>query len=459
MKYSISFVFACFIFSVFALTANAQYSRGLGGRSLSLDDSLGHTITLETPMPGDSGYAAWIAEGGSSVWKLPIPPFPNANAGFVLPGDSAGQLLVWVPAPDGGPQGAWEPMNIGDLGIGGGGGGGDKGGFTGSGSDSTIAIWTGANSLGNSSLTENGTTLSYSGSDINTTTDYQIGGTTILTTPGTGNTFLGANTGFESGLGSHSTALGCGARFGDGDEGGVNRTAVGAKAYCEENNALVLGSIQGENNATASTSVGIGTTAPAAALDVQGGSSNDALHLTTSNSEGFGNDVVGDSWSVNGSGQLTAGGTDAPAFNAAVTLDNGHLAAIEDNFIFGTVAPGDSDEDERFPNMIFNSLSCGSSDVAGLIDFNIYHSAGGQYAEVDFAESYSGSEIVTITPANEAAAIDLSSFYVSVDPEGNYFRINIDSQTPGNQEYQFFYHVIDVQCSQESTNKHHQSPH
>jgi hypothetical protein len=47
-----------------------------------------------------------------------------------------------------------------------------------------------------------------------------------------------------------------------------NATAIGANAEVAESNALVLGSINGVNLATASVNVGIGTTTPQAALDI-----------------------------------------------------------------------------------------------------------------------------------------------------------------------------------------------
>jgi len=50
-----------------------------------------------------------------------------------------------------------------------------------------------------------------------------------------------------------------------------NATAIGAHAKVTQDNSLVLGSINGVNNATADTNIGIGTTAPKARLDVTGG--------------------------------------------------------------------------------------------------------------------------------------------------------------------------------------------
>jgi hypothetical protein len=77
--------------------------------------------------------------------------------------------------------------------------------------------------------------------------------------------------GFFAGLnatGSYNTFIGSQS---DANTGLTNATAIGYKAYVTQSNSLVLGSINGIQGATADTNVGIGTTAPVARLQVNGG--------------------------------------------------------------------------------------------------------------------------------------------------------------------------------------------
>ena len=91
-------------------------------------------------------------------------------------------------------------------------------------------------------------------------------------TTGNENTGLGAVAGVTGDVsnltGSYNTAVGFNARLKTGTLN--NAAAIGANAYVTESNAMVLGSINGVNGATASTNVGIGTTAPGHLLDVAG---------------------------------------------------------------------------------------------------------------------------------------------------------------------------------------------
>ena len=96
------------------------------------------------------------------------------------------------------------------------------------------------------------------------------GGGLFLNTTGNNNTASGNLALSNNTTGSNNTALGYNAGPDSGHANLSNSTAIGSLAQVTASNALVLGSINGVNGATADTSVGIGTTAPAAKLDVHG---------------------------------------------------------------------------------------------------------------------------------------------------------------------------------------------
>ncbi len=115
-------------------------------------------------------------------------------------------------------------------------------------------------------------------SGFNTTTGvsnsfvgYRSGQSNIT---GNSNSYFGSYAGTSGTTGSKNTIIGGGADFGANNL--TNATALGANALVAQNNSLVLGSINGVNNATADTNVGIGTTAPAYPLSVAGGAGSNA---------------------------------------------------------------------------------------------------------------------------------------------------------------------------------------
>ena len=90
-------------------------------------------------------------------------------------------------------------------------------------------------------------------------------------TTGNGNTALGTVAGQIGGNGTATGSLNTflGSYTSSGGQTALNNaTAVGASAQVTQSNSLVLGSINGVNGATASTNVGIGTTAPISALEI-----------------------------------------------------------------------------------------------------------------------------------------------------------------------------------------------
>jgi hypothetical protein len=94
---------------------------------------------------------------------------------------------------------------------------------------------------------------------------YQSG---YSNTTGSYNSFLGYAAGASNTTGFNSLFLGY--RANSSLSGLVNAGAIGSQASVSASNSLVLGSIGGVNGAPASTNVGIGTSAPAYLLHVNG---------------------------------------------------------------------------------------------------------------------------------------------------------------------------------------------
>jgi hypothetical protein len=100
-------------------------------------------------------------------------------------------------------------------------------------------------------------------------------------TGGGNNAFFGDSSGLTNTLGSGNTMLGVGSNVISNNL--TNATAIGFRAAVGQSNALILGSINGVNNALADTNVGIGTITPTQRLQVVGNalfSGNVAVGLT-----------------------------------------------------------------------------------------------------------------------------------------------------------------------------------
>ncbi|RXR20202.1 tail fiber domain-containing protein [Flavobacterium stagni] len=136
-----------------------------------------------------------------------------------------------------------------------------------------LGRFSGANgSLGNAS-----TYLGYAaGLNSSGNNNIAIGAFSGQNTSGRLNLFIGFSAGNVNTTGERNTLLGNDAEVGTSNL--TNATALGNQAFVNTSNALVLGSINGVNGATASTSVGIGTTSPSRRLHV--------AETTTSTSNG-----------------------------------------------------------------------------------------------------------------------------------------------------------------------------
>jgi len=114
---------------------------------------------------------------------------------------------------------------------------------------------------------------------------------------GSSNTFVGHDAGNSNSTGSFNTVLGENADVTVSNI--TNATAIGSKAQVSQSNSLVLGSINGVNNATADSKVGIGTTAPLGRLQVVTTNDTNPLLVTAWDSRHF---VIGGSASSGGIG-------------------------------------------------------------------------------------------------------------------------------------------------------------
>jgi trimeric autotransporter adhesin len=142
-------------------------------------------------------------------------------------------------------------------------------------------------------------------------------------------------------LGYNNTFLGSGAAASTVTL--TNATALGSSSAVAQNNSLVLGSINGVNGATASVSVGIGTSTPGATLDVRdNGSGGNTISATTAATEASA--VFASNSSTSGSANGGFFNTFSPSGSAVVGINygtGGSAAYLQGNVnITGTLTKG-----------------------------------------------------------------------------------------------------------------------
>jgi hypothetical protein len=206
-------------------------------------------------------------------------------------------------------------------------------GFSNTGSGATALVsnttgyWNTAN--GSGALSGNNTGYGNTASGFNALT---------LNSTGDFNTASGAFSGWAMDssyiTGSNNTLLGTNSALSTGTLN--NATAIGANAEVSESNAMVLGEINGVNGATASTNVGIGTTAPGHLLDVAGTTAIDSTGLN--NGSNFIDLTFGSSSGEGMSSSRTAGPNQ---YGIDIYTDFNRRISIEQhgNVGIGTTAP------------------------------------------------------------------------------------------------------------------------
>ena len=188
---------------------------------------------------------------------------------------------------------------------------------------------------------------------------------------GSRNAFFGNGAGGLNTTGNRNTLLGDSA--GVGSNNLTNATAIGAQAEVDANNALVLGSINGINNAAADTRVGIGLTAPVFKLHVVD-SANTGLRVQTNGGGGtvasFGGNgdfqidavnIVGGRFLVKENGQVGIG-TNAPL----------RLLHVNGRARIGSI-PIESSTGSVCFNALGDLLQCGASSLRLKKNVSSYH--------------------------------------------------------------------------------------
>ena len=232
-------------------------------------------------------------------------------------------------------------------------------------------------------------------------------------TLGHDNTFLGSDTGNSSTVEVGNTLLGADSNFDPGSDPSTspvtNATAIGYQAYVAKSNSLVLGSITGVNGASASTNVGIGTTAPTARLEVVGdvkvGSLTGVHGTAVSNALPVVIDASGKLGTADGSGSFGIGVT-APAYPLQVRRAGGagSFAVSVDNVL----GAGNRD-------VMLSAVPDQPTAPAGFVWY--YNNASGAHAGLTLSDS-GNVGIGTTTPSyplQVRRAGGLGALAVSVD--------------------------------------------
>ncbi|NDC42435.1 MAG: hypothetical protein EBZ77_12955, partial [Chitinophagia bacterium] len=266
----------------------------------------------------------------------------------------------------------------------------------------------------------------FAGNASTTGSGNLVAGYNAQTGASAGNTTVIGST--ANGSASSTVAIGFGAVA-----SGLGSTAIGNKASATADNALVLGSINGVNGATASVNVGIGTTAPASKLHVVGQTQVDGQIKITGGTPGNGKVLTSDATGLaSWTSPAASGGSLDQAYDfggngagRVITADAGAVRVEgTDGFlvtgIYGSGAAVVSNP--GVPNMFFNPSKAAfragfvmnqnwDADSLGIFSFGTGYGtkAKGSYSTAIGFNTTASQEYSTAMGFNTVASGDLST--------------------------------------------------
>jgi hypothetical protein len=310
----------------------------------------------------------------------------------------------------------------------------------------------GINSLGGNTVGGANTALGSSALHSNSSgsNNTGVGGSSLYYTTGSYNIGLGYNAGVTSNSsnaatsGSYDEYLG----YNTGDTSATqlqNSTAIGAFATVNENNALVLGCVNGVNGCTANTEVGIDNSTPANLLSIgalttaagtyqiavsTGGTTNSGIVVQTVASQSSG--YVFQAQSSTGStlasidyqGNLSV---QSATVSGNLTVDGHYISGGSVPTIVSGVAGGSG-----------AAVSISGDDTLGTITITTgtTTSTAGILATITFANSYGSAPKVIISPSN---AVSAGSYYYAGTTNTTSFQIDVNAIPSPGTTYTFDY--------------------
>lgn len=288
----------------------------------------------------------------------------------------------------------------------------------------------GSGALGNNTTGQENAASGFNTLQFNTTGSQNAGygrWALQLNVSGSHNSALGYAAGLSNTTGSYNTFVGSNANLDSSVSGKLqNATAIGADSVVAQNDSLILGCINGINGCTVSTSVGIGTSAPLATLDVRG---NDLIKTNAVNALQVQN-ALGTPLLVADTSTMKLTVTNL-VVSANLTV-NGHIVTAGNTpaIVAGAAA------------CTAPAVSIAGNDTSGTITITTGSSCAmaGDLAAISFSSAYGSVPHPTFTPIGSSAA-GLNAYLDSSSLSAAGFSIGTASTPASSTTYKWEYWV------------------